>query len=185
MASGQNGKDTRTDRRRTDAVPAVAAAAALHRLGEVRKQEGISRRTIARYLGITTAEVALQERETTDLPLSTLYKWQRALNVPLVELLVEPGETLSPPLMKRARLVQIMKTAASIMEHAKLTSVKRLAETMIQQLIEIMPELRETSAWPAVGQRRQSDEYGRAAERSFPEDVFGQLPRDLRSGEWT
>ncbi len=135
----------------------------------------VSRRTVARGLGISIAEVKLQERKTTDLPLSTLHRWQKVLNVPLVELLVEPDDSLSLPLMKRARLVQLMKTVMSIMEQAKQTSVERFAQTMIGQLIEIMPELREVSSWPVVGQRRRRNEYGRAAERSLPEEVFTEL----------
>ena len=42
-----------------------------------------------------------QERETTDLPLSVLYAWQRALDVPFCELLVEAGDSLTSPVTLR------------------------------------------------------------------------------------
>src|SRR6516162_8442772 len=64
-------------------------AHALHRLATVRRQQGISQRNIARRLNIDIATVRQQEEETTDLPLSTLYQWQRILEVPIAELLVD------------------------------------------------------------------------------------------------
>jgi hypothetical protein len=42
----------------------------LHRLGEARRQEDMSRRNVARHLGITMDEVRQQECNTTDLPIS-------------------------------------------------------------------------------------------------------------------
>lgn len=145
---------------------------ALHRLAEVRQQEGISQRTIARRLGVSVAEVKAQEEETADVPLSRLYQWREALEVPLIELLMEPGDSLSLPLLKRARLVRLMKTVLSVLQRAKQVSVRRMAETMVGQLIEIMPELRDVQPWHAVGRRRRLDEYGRTAEQSLPEAMF-------------
>ncbi len=144
----------------------------LHRLGKVRRQEGLSRRTVARRLGIDAAAVKLQECESTDVPLSVLHEWQQVLKVPLVELLMEPNGSLSTPLAKRARLVRVMKTALSILEQPEQAPVGRMAQTLIDQLLEMMPELREVGSWHAVGQRRRSDEYGRAAERSLPDEMF-------------
>ena len=144
----------------------------LHRLGEVRRQEGISLRTVARRLGIDVAAVKLQECESTDVPLSVVYQWQEVLNVPVVELLMEPNGSLSTPLAKRARLVRVMKTALSILEQSEQAPVGRMAQTLIAQLVEMMPELREVGSWHAVGQRRRSDEYGRAAEHSLPDEMF-------------
>ena len=56
-------------------------------------------------------------------------------------------------------------------------AANRLVETLIIQLIEIMPELEEVGAWHTVGQRRSLDEYGRAAERIMPEEVFQRFDR--------
>lgn len=133
----------------------------LHRLHQVRRQEGVSRRTVARHLGITTAEVRRQECESTDLPLSALRRWAAALGVPVAELLQEPDISLSPPLQWRARLVRLMKTAKALLEQAREPSTDRLAIGLIEQLVDIMPELREVQAWHAVGVRRRCDEYGR------------------------
>jgi len=151
---------------------ADADASALHRLGKVRRQEGISRGTVARRLGIDVAAVKLQEQRTSDVPLSVLYEWQKVLEVPLTELLAEPNESLSPSLVKRAQLVRIMKTALSIREGASQEPVRRLAQTMVNQLNEIMPELEGVNPWHTVGKQRRRDEYGQAAERCLPDDMF-------------
>ncbi len=44
----------------------------LHRLGTVRRLQGISRRTVARRLNTEIATVRLDERETADMLLSKL-----------------------------------------------------------------------------------------------------------------
>jgi hypothetical protein len=72
--------------------------------------------------------------------------------------------------MERARLVRIMKTVKALVESNASASVTRLAQTLVQQLVEIMPELAEVGPWHSVGQRRSLDEYGRAAERLLSED---------------
>ena len=144
----------------------------LHRLGEIRRREGISRRTIARRLDIDIAAVKLEECESSDIPLSILYQWQKALGVPVAELLMEPEDALSTPLDTRAQLVRLMKTARSILDQTTETRVKRLAQTLMGQLTDIMPELRDVLPWPVVGTRRRRQEYGRAAEQSLPDDIF-------------
>ena len=145
---------------------------ALHRLGKVRRREGISRSAVSRRLGVAMATVERQECESTDLPLSVLYAWQNVLGVPLVELLAEPNDSLSTLPARRAQLVRLMKTALSISEQAERPPLKRLAQTLIDQLIEIMPELRGVNSWHDVGRRRRRDEYGRAAEHSLPDEMF-------------
>ena len=92
---------------------------ALHRLATVRRLQGISRRTVARRLNVEVAEIRRQEEETNDLPLSVLYEWQKALDVPVAELLVESEDALSQPLLQRAQLVRLMKTALAILEHGR------------------------------------------------------------------
>jgi transcriptional regulator with XRE-family HTH domain len=158
-----------------DRIDPVSSTRPLHRLGEVRIREEISRRSVARFLGVGVREVKFQEQKTTDLPLSILYKWQEALKVPLVELLAEPSDALSSPLVNRARLVKLMKTAQAIVEEAKQPSVLRLARRVIGQLVAIMPELREVNSWPLGGQRRRRSEYGRAAECSLSEKTLSDL----------
>jgi transcriptional regulator with XRE-family HTH domain len=144
----------------------------LHRLREARRQEEVTCRTMARRLDITVEEVRRQECETTDLPLSVLHKWAKVLHVPVTELVQEAGDPLSMPLFNRAHMVLVMKTATSILERAGDLRTKRLAQTMVDQLTEIMPELRDVSAWPTVGKsRRGLDELGSAVERGLSMDI--------------
>lgn len=107
--------------------------------------------------------------------LSTLYDWQQVLEVPVSELLTESTDTLSLPLLQRAQLVRLMKTALAILEQADQDGVRLMAETLVDQLADIMPELRGVSAWHAVGRRRRTDELGAAANRALSDDVFLDL----------
>jgi transcriptional regulator with XRE-family HTH domain len=145
----------------------------LHRLAEVRHRQGITRRTLARRLNIDVDTVKHQEQPTTDMPLSVLYAWQAALHAPIAELLVESGESLSSPVLRRAQMVRLMKTTRAILERAQQLPVRRMAQMLIDQLCEIMPELDTVSPWHAVGHRRTSDELGQAAYRRIPTDAFG------------
>ncbi len=147
----------------------------LHRLGAVRNLQGISRRTVSRHLNVDIATVRFQEHETTDLLLSQLYKWQRVLDAPIGELLIEASDPLSQPVLKRAQLVRVMKTVLAIQENARQEPIRRMAQTLVNQLIELMPELESVSPWHAVGKRRRYDEFGVAAERRLSEDVFVDL----------
>ena len=80
----------------------------LHRLATVRKQQGISQRNVARHLGVETATVSQQEHEATDLLLSVIYAWQKVLDVPAAELLVDSDAPFSPSVLSRAKLVRVM-----------------------------------------------------------------------------
>ncbi len=158
--------------RRREGVHGEPLCPPLHRLAEVRRQQGMSRRTVARRLNADVARVKQQEAETSDMMLSTLYEWQRALEVPVAELLVESDEPLSAPVMKRAKLVRIMKTAAAILERTQQTSIRRMAQTLVDQLVELMPELADVTPWHAVGKRRTKDDVGQVAHRRLSPDVF-------------
>jgi transcriptional regulator with XRE-family HTH domain len=138
---------------------------ALHRIQEVRRLQGMSLRTAARQLGVDIRSIRAQEQSTTDLRLSDVYNWQRALDVPVSELLVETDEPLSRPIRERGAMLKIMKTARSIVESAPAGPARRMAENLVEQLLELMPELREVSPWHSVGQRRSLDEMGRIAEQ--------------------
>jgi len=153
------------------AVPAVGNQP-LQRLAAVRQQQGLSLGTMARRLNIKIEQVRQQESESSDLPLSTVYAWQKVLEVPLAELLVEPDDALASPVLKRSQLVRLMKTVMAISEQAKQESVRRMVQTMIGQLVEIMPELAEIGAWNAVGERRLLSELGVVAQRRLRDDWF-------------
>ena len=116
-----------------------------------------------------------QERATADMPLSRLYEWQKALEVPITELLVEPGDPLSPPVLERAQLVRAMKTVLAILDETRETPTRRMAETLAEQLTQMMPELKGVGPWHAIGHRRRRDELGIAAERCLSDDVFLDL----------
>jgi transcriptional regulator with XRE-family HTH domain len=147
----------------------------LHRLAAARQQEGVSQRTIARRLGIGVREVQAQEQKSADLPLSTLYRWKEVLNVPISELLEEDVAELSAPVMFRAKLLRVMRTAATILERTRNPATHRMAQFMAEQLIEIMPELKDTIPWPSVGKRRRHRELGRAARLRLPAGLMRHL----------
>lgn len=146
--------------------------ARLHRLAEVRREQGVSLRCMAKSLNTCVREVRRMERPTTDLNLSTLLEWHKVLNVPLADLFVEPGTPLSEPVLKRARMVKLMKTAMAIHETTDQAPIRRLSRTLIDQLVELMPELAGVSSWHTVGQRRTLNEFGQALERCMPERMF-------------
>jgi len=137
----------------------------LHRIQEVRRLQGMSLRTAARQLDLDVRSIRAQEQATTDLKLSDLYRWQQALEVPVSELLVDADDRLSRPVRERGALLKVMKTARAIVELAHPGPARRMAENLVEQLVELMPELAEVGAWHSVGQRRSLDEMGRIAEQ--------------------
>jgi transcriptional regulator with XRE-family HTH domain len=166
-------------------VPAVPTneARTLHRLAEVRVQQGISIRVLSKRLGLTTQELDRQLSPYSDLPLSQLYKWQAALDVPLAELLVAPRSSLSPAVDRRARLVKLMKSVRSLQRLADTDEMRILAERLADQLIGIMPELVDVDSWPAVGPRRSSDDVSGLELRSVPESVFDRSRLPMADGD--
>ena len=137
----------------------------LHRISSVRRQQGVSLRSAARATGTDIRQLRLQEQETTDLRISDLHKWGKALDVPVTELLEECNEPLSRPVMERARMVKLMKTTMAILERSEEAEIRRMAEMMVEQLVEVMPELKDVGPWHNYGQRRSLDELGVAADR--------------------
>ncbi|MEX2175447.1 MAG: hypothetical protein WD872_13880 [Pirellulaceae bacterium] len=144
----------------------------LHRIQEVRRLQEMSLRTAARQLGSDVRSIRAQEQASTDLKLSDLYRWQRALDVPVSELLVEDEEPLSRAIRERSQLVKVMKTARSLVENAGSPASRRMAENLVEQLTELMPELKEVSPWHSVGRRRGPDELGRIADRTVADDFM-------------
>ena len=155
-----------------DADSSAPAPRRLHRIRTARRQQGISLRSVARCMRIKIEQAKVQEEESCDMSLSTLYKWQRALNVPVANLLVDLDGPLSEPVLKRARMLKLMKTAASILQNSDSKPVKRLSRMMCDQLIEIMPELEDVSPWHTIGETRTLDDLGRVAENPVPERIF-------------
>src|SRR5215210_1912516 len=142
----------------------------LQKLSSARRRQGLSIRCVAQRLGRTVGEVKAQEDELADMLVSDLYRWQAALEVPIEELLEEPEDALSTMVSVRAQLLKVMKTAIAMRRQARSESERRLARLLAEQLLEIMPELKEVSGWPAVGHRRRADEVGRIGENPISED---------------
>ena len=144
----------------------------LHRIGDARRRQGVSVRSAARRMQTSMDQVRRQEDPQCDMSLSELYRWQQVLEVPVTELLVDSDAPLSEPVLTRARLLRVMKTVRAIKEVGSTPSIQRFATMLEQQLIELMPELKDVAAWHSVGQRRSPDELGRTAERIYPDSFF-------------
>jgi hypothetical protein len=121
--------------------------------------------------------VRAQEQESADLPLSTLYRWQEILNVPISDLLEEDVGELSTPIMFRAKLLLVMKTMATILERTRNAATRRMAQFAAEKLIEIMPELQGMPPWPSAGKSCRRRELGRAAQFRLPADLMRDLDR--------
>lgn len=141
-----------------------------NRLRLVREQQGLTLRTVSRRSGIPVRQLRQEENPKQDLPISVIHRWQQALEVPFVELIAEPGNQLSDVIGQRAKLVRVMKTALSVCENARDPASQRLGQMLCEQLLDIMPELAEQTAWPSVGSRRSQLDVGRIAERPFSVD---------------
>ncbi len=152
-------------------VPPNNAPRPLHRIAEARRRQGVSVRSVARRMHTSIDEVRRQEDPRCDMKLSDLLRWQAALEVPVADLLVESDAPLSEPVLTRARLLRIMKTVRAIKESCASLPIQRFTTMLEQQLVELMPELRDVTAWHTVGQRRSPNELGRTAERIYP-DTF-------------
>ncbi len=90
----------------------------------------------------------------------------------MADLLVDCTASFSTPVMERARLVKLMKTTMSIKGKVRGESLRCMVTVFVDQLLEIMPELHDVSAWHTVGQRRTKDDLGRIVERKMPEALL-------------
>jgi transcriptional regulator with XRE-family HTH domain len=148
----------------------IGGSKPLQRLGEVRRRQGVSLRAVAQRLRRAIPDVRQQEDESADLLLSELYQWGKALDVPLEELISEPKTRLSPRIQVRAQLLKIMKTVRSLSRDASTDETRQLVGLLSDQLLEMMPELKDVAPWPAVGQRRSADELGRIGENPISDN---------------
>lgn len=135
----------------------------LHRIAEVRAQQGLSLRAIARRTGIDVRELKQQELATSDLSLQHLLRWADALEVPVSNLLIDRDHELSSTVRDRAALVKIMKTVVALQQVSSSPRVSRLTEMLREQLLGMMPELAEVGGWPNYGSRRPQDYVSRIA----------------------
>jgi len=117
-----------------------ASPTVLHRLAAVRRARGIPRRVLARRLGISVEELRLRE-ESTDISVSTLCEWASKLGVPVTDLVIEPDESLRPTQLPQSQAARLMKVAAKLRDRSKRRNIRRLAQTFVEQLAEILPAL--------------------------------------------
>jgi hypothetical protein len=153
-------------------LPAANGAQPMQRLAEVQREQSISDRTMASRLELSMEELRRQKSPEADLPLSALYRWHEALDVPIADLLVEPGPALAPVVERRARLVKTMKTVRSLQLAADSPEIGVLVERLAEQLIELMPELVNVDSWPIVGKRRSTGDISPLEERMLPDETM-------------
>ena len=158
-------------RQRKFSLPVEQTDRPVNRIAYVREQQDMTLRSVARHTGTDVRTLRKQEKPTANLTLTELTKWSKALDVPLSNLIEEPESTLENPVKKRAAMVRIMRSAVSINEEAKSEKMTALAETLVSQLLELMPELEGLPGWPQYGQRRGPEEVGRVAECPLKVDL--------------
>ncbi len=144
----------------------------LHRVDQVRQSQGLTERTVAKRMGLDIRSYRRIECPETDLSLTELSAAQRALEVPIVDLL-EDNQALSRPVEERAKLVKVMKTAVAISEAQSNGRVSRLAEMLCEQLVDLMPELKEVGGWPQFGARRGKSAIGKALSQPIDTTELG------------
>lgn len=154
----------------------------MHRIASVRERQKMSLRATAKKMGLRESELRCEEDEKSDLRLSRLYAWQRALNVPISDLLVEPDSGLIRPSLPPDHLLWLMKTATSIREQTENESVRVLAQSLINHIVEIGPELEDVSPSPSFGSRPSADEEREGLfDRDIPQEIrFTAAPASER-----
>ncbi len=130
----------------------------------------MSLRRIAQQMKMDIEVLREEEERDTDMPLSRLYAWQKALEVPVADLLVDNDSPLSAPVLQRARMVRLMKGVAGILEKTREPTVRRLAEGIAEQLKQMMPELEGVTPWHEASDRRQPVRLGRIVQQVYSYD---------------
>ena len=86
--------------------------------------------------------------------------------------LVEAEGTLPIPKMTHAQLADLMKIAMKISRQSKQKPVAHMTHNLINQLLEIMPELRHVISQYGPECPRRLEEYGLEVEHSFLDDMI-------------
>ncbi|MDG2206311.1 MAG: hypothetical protein P8K78_00245 [Pirellulales bacterium] len=126
---------------------------ALNCIAKVRQRQGMTLRTVARRWNLDVPDVRRMEHPTNDIRISELHAWQRLLEVPLHELLVDSELPLSPPIYQRAQFLRLMKTVVTLRDKSSDAEVSYLIERLLQQILEIMPELKDVGPWHETEER--------------------------------
>ena len=143
----------------------------MHRLAEVRRAKGMSRRVLAQRLGITVEELRVKEA-SADVPISTLCRWAAALEVPITDLVVEPDESATMTRLPRLLAARLMKVAAKLRDRSRRRGIQRLAQTFVEQLTEILPDLEQFAQKNHGRLQNPHRQPPPAAPRPLSEQVF-------------
>ena len=146
-------------------LPPSAPQRPLHRLAAARRQRHVSRQHLADGLHVDLETLRELEQAQSDFPLSLLYRCQEVLNVPLHELLVDAPDSSALPPAARAKMADWLRTVAMILKQAKQPAVCRLAHNLVNQMVELMPELKDLAAQYEAGNEQLLDSHGRAVRR--------------------
>ena len=151
--------------RLNDANGPASATKCFHRLKSARLTAELSLRSVAKRMSVPIGTARAEEEGACDLRLSDLSRWQRVLQVPLSELLVEPTIAgLSEPVRQRACLIRLARTANTLLKKCSRGANRRLASRMVDEVEELMPGVKEIGTWQEVGVQRTLDELGRTAD---------------------
>lgn len=142
----------------------------LNQIHAIRRRENVSIRTFARHLGTTIPMARDFERPEADLRLSDLKKVAAAIGVPAGELLCEVDN--DEVFKLRALCLRLMRSVNTMLAKSRQQSMThRVAESMRNQIVEIMPEADTPDEWPEQGRRRTLDELGRVADFIHVDDL--------------
>jgi transcriptional regulator with XRE-family HTH domain len=144
----------------------------LHRLAAARRARKLSLREAARQLDLNVEDVKRQEEATQDLSLSEFYRWQQLLNLPVEELLVETESPLPRPTVRREILTKMIQTVLTILRQTKQPAIRRMAHTLVDQMVDLHPELRAMADAQSAGRQHLLDDQGRAVKGPLPVDFF-------------
>ena len=76
-------------------------------------------------------------------------------------------------------LLKVMKTAKQIQKTTHEPRVKNMTTTLIDQLVELMPELVDVASWPDIGQSHENKDYGQAVYRRFDPGISRTFDNDF------
>jgi transcriptional regulator with XRE-family HTH domain len=148
----------------------------LNRIREVRKRESVSERTFARHLGIRQSEVEDFESPSRDMAISELTRVSKIFRCPVSDLVVD-GE--NDEIVKlRGLLIMLSRSVNTLLGIARDNNVQAVAQSMRNQIADVMPEADSGGTLLAVGRRRGLEEMGRICENTV---AFRDYVTDDRS----
>lgn len=118
----------------------------LHCIGQVRRAEGVSHRSLLGRLeslgwSFTLAEVQELDDPTTDMQLALLYDLQTIFDIPLNELLGCELNGGFISVIHRVQLERIAEMASEILAQANEKSTQCMAQVLVDQIKELDPDL--------------------------------------------